>query len=60
MKACVSHDELNHNEWGVSCKNCYMWNPSMCDCKCNKSCKIGECLNAKKCSCTKHVIGKFV
>ena len=27
-----------------------MWNPSTCDCECNKACKIEEYLNIKNCS----------
>ena len=25
-----------------SCKDDYMWNPSICDCECNKACKTDE------------------
>ena len=38
MRRCESK-ELD--DWG-SCKNYYMWNPSTCDCDCNKACKIDE------------------
>ena len=41
--------KLNHDEsrceckkidsWS-SCKDGYMWNPSTCDCECNKACKL--------------------
>ena len=33
--------------WG-SCRNDYMWNPSMCDCECNKAYKVDEYLYIKK------------
>ena len=46
-------------DWG-SCKNDYMWNPSTCDCECNKACKIYEYLDIKNCSCKKCLIGKLV
>ena len=36
------------DDWGY-CKNDYMSNPSMCDCECNKACKIGKYLNTKNC-----------
>ena len=26
-------------------KNNFMWNPSKCDCECNKACEIGDCLD---------------
>ena len=32
-----------------------MWNPSRCDCECDKAGKIGEYLNIKNCSCKKTV-----
>ena len=43
-----------------SCKDDYMWNPSMCDCECNKACKIDECLDIKNFSCIKPLLGKLV
>ena len=58
-KICNSKQKWNHNEsrcnckelddWG-SCENDYMWNPSTCDSKCNKTCKIDEYLDIKNCS----------
>ena len=33
-----------------------MWNPSMCDCECNKACKIDEYLDIKNCSYKKMFI----
>ena len=33
--------------------NSYLWNPSICDCECNKACKIDECSDIKACSCEK-------
>ena len=32
----------------------------MCDCKCNKACKIDECLDIKNFSCEKRQISKLV
>ena len=37
-----------------------MWNPSTCDCECNKACKIDEYLDIKNCSCEKNLIGKLL
>ena len=31
----------------------------MCDCECNKACKIGEYLDIKNCSCKKRLFGKL-
>ena len=66
---CNSKQKWNHNEcwrefkklddW-LFCKNDYMRNPSTCDCKCNKACKIDEYLYIKNCSSEKRLIGKLV
>ena len=37
-----------------------MWNPSTCNCECNKASKIDEYLNTKNFSCEKHLFGKLV
>ena len=47
------------DDWSFSEKN-YMQNLSICDCECNKACKIDEYLDSKNCSCKKHLIGKLV
>ena len=44
--------KITLDDWG-SCKNYYMWNPTTCDCKSNKTCKINEFLDNKNCSCKK-------
>ena len=41
-------------------KNQFLWNPSMCDCECNKTSKIRIYLNIKNCSCEKCLVGKLV
>ena len=66
---CDSKQKWNHDEyrckckeldgWG-SCKNYYMWNPSTCDWKYNKACKIDGYLSTKNCSCKKRLTGKLV
>ena len=43
-----------------SCEKGYIWNSSICDCKCKKACKIYEYLDIKNCSCEKGLIGKLV
>ena len=37
-----------------------MWNPSACDCECNKARKIDEYLNIKNCSWKKCLFGNLV
>ena len=67
MKVCViqsNHDECRceckeFNDWS-SCRNDYIWNPTTCDCECNKACKIDEHLDTKNCSSEKRLIGKSV
>ena len=38
----------------------FIWNPSSCDCECDKSCDIGEYLDYKNCKCRKKIIDKLV
>ena len=37
-----------------------IWNPSNCECECNKSCDIGEYLDYENCKCRKKLIDKLV
>ena len=36
-----------------------MWNPSTCDCECNKAYKVDDYLYIENCSCQKRLIGKL-
>ena len=47
------------DDWSC-CNDVYIWNPSMCDCDCNKACKIDEYLDIKKCLCKKCLFGKLL
>ena len=38
----------------------YVWNPSNCECECDKSCDVGEYLNYKNCKCRKRLVDKLV
>ena len=38
------------------CDNGYVWNPSNCECECDKSCNIGEYLDYSNCKCRKKLI----
>ena len=38
----------------------FIWNPSNCECECDKSCGIGEYLDYKNCNCRKIIIDKLV
>ena len=42
------------------CHKGYIWNPSDCECECDKSCDLGEYLNYKNCKCRKKLADKLV
>ena len=42
------------------CDKGFVWNPSNCECECDKSCNIGEYLDYKNCQCRKRIIDKLV
>ena len=41
------------------CDKRFIWNPSNCECECDKSCDIGEYLDYKNCKCRKRIIDKL-
>ena len=41
-------------------KKKFIWNPSNCECECDKSCGIEEYLNYKNCMCRKNIVDKLV
>ena len=51
----------DYNEDSTSIINCtkgYMWNPSTCECQCDKWCKLGQYLDHKNCVCKNKLIGR--
>ena len=42
------------------CDKEYAWNPSNCECECDKSCYVGEYLDYENCKCKKRLINKLV
>ena len=44
----------------ISCAKGYMWNPSTCECKCDKWCKQGQYLDHKNCVCKYKLIGRVI
>ena len=42
----------------ISCAKRYMWNPSTCECQCDKWCKQGQYLDHKNCVCKNKLIGR--
>ena len=43
-----------------TCDKGFIWNPSNCECECDKSCDIGEYLDYENCKCKKRIIDKLV
>ena len=42
------------------CKCRLVLNPSNCECGCDKSCDVGECLDYSYCKCRKKLVNKLV
>ena len=42
------------------CDEELIWNPSNCECKCHKSCDVGEYLDYENCKCRKKIVDKLV
>ena len=41
------------------CNKGYAWNPSNCECECDKSCEVGEYLGYENCKCRKKLVDKL-
>ena len=42
------------------CEKWFIWNPSNCECDCDKSCDIGEYLDYENCKCGKKLVDKLI
>ena len=42
------------------CDKRFIWNPSNCECECDKSCDVGEYLDHKNCDCKKKVVAPLI
>ena len=42
------------------CNKGFIWNPSNCECECDKSCDVGEYLDYGNCKCSKKLVDKLV
>ena len=42
------------------CNKQFIWNPSNCECECDKSCDIGEYLDYENCKSRKKLVDKLV
>ena len=43
-----------------TCDKGFIWNPSNCECECDKSCDFGECLDYKNYKCRNKLVDKLV
>ena len=41
------------------CDKGYAWNPSNCECQCDKTCNVGEYLDYENCKCRKRLVDKL-
>ena len=42
------------------CDKGFIWNPSNCECECDKACDVGEYLDYENCKCRKKLVDKLV
>ena len=42
------------------CDKGFIWNPSNCECECDKSCDVGEYLDYENCKCRKRLVDKLI
>ena len=42
------------------CDKGFIWNPSNCECECNKHCDFGEYLDYENCKCRKKLVDKLI
>ena len=42
------------------CHKGFIWNPSNCECECDKVCDVGEYLDYENCKCRKKLVNKLV
>ena len=42
------------------CDKGYSWNPTNCECECDKSCDFGEYLDYENCKCRERLVDKLV
>ena len=69
LNACNNKQRWNEDRCRCECKElidkgvcdkAFIWNPSNCERKCDKSCDIGEYLDHENCNCGKKLIDKLV
>ena len=66
--ACNNKQHWNDDKCRWECKELIIkvcdkgsiWNPSNCECECDKSCDVGEYLDYENCKCRKKLVDKLV
>ena len=67
--ACNNKQRGNEDKCRYECKELidksvyvkgFIWNPSNCECNCDKSCDIGEYLDYSNCKCRKQLFDKLI
>ena len=43
-----------------ACDKGFIWNPGNCECECDKSCNVGECLDYSDCKCKKKLANRLI
>ena len=68
VNVCINKQRWNNDKCRYECKELIqksrcdkglIWNFSICDCECDKSCDIGEDLDYGNCKCRKKLIDKL-
>ena len=68
MLFCNNKQRCDNDECRYKCKELidkgrcdigFAWNPSNCECKCDKSWDVGKYLDYKKCKCRKELLSKL-
>ena len=54
---CECREELKEKE---RCDKGFIWNPSNCNCECDKSCDVGEYLDYENCKCRRKIVVSLV
>ena len=42
------------------CDKGFIWNPSNCECECDKACDVGEYLDYENCKCRKKLVAPLI
>ena len=60
---CNNKQRWNKNKELIdkgTCDKGFIWNPSNCECECDKNCNIGEYLDYGNCKCRKKLLDKLI